>query len=108
MSLRLSISEARARLPELAQRAIASPGELIIIEHRDRKERLVLTAEGHVRMLEAMVAGLRRGGQAGGTFKLAGSLESALSDEELEAGLARSRALRRSAEEEKLRELGEG
>jgi len=105
MSLRLSISEARARLPELAQRAIAAPGEPIIIEHRDRKERLVLTTESHIRMLEAMVDGLRSGSAAAAPFRLAGSLQSDLSDEELEAALARSKAARRSAEEAKLQDL---
>ena len=55
MSLKLSISEARARLPELAHRVMDAPGEVVIIEHRDRKERLVLTTESHYRAMEAAV-----------------------------------------------------
>jgi hypothetical protein len=106
--MRLSISEARARLPELAQRAIDAPDQLIIIEHRDREERLVLTTEGHIRMLEAMVAGLR--GSRSGTvpFKVAGSLHTDLTDAELEAVLARHRAELQRAEERKTGELLEG
>jgi len=106
--MRLSISEARARLPELAQRAIDAPDELIIIEHRDREERLVLTTEGHIRMLEAMVAGFRGSRSGAAPFKVAGSLRTDLTDAELEAALARHRAELERAEERKTRELLEG
>ena len=85
-ALTLSISEARARLPELAQLVMESPGKRIIIEHRDRKERVVLIAESHLIRLEAMVEHLKQ--QGGGSFTLAGSITSDLSDDELEAALA--------------------
>jgi PHD/YefM family antitoxin component YafN of YafNO toxin-antitoxin module len=107
MTLRVSISEARARLPELAQRAMDAPGEPIIIEHRDRQERLVLTTESHLLMLEATVAELRKA-RAGGPFKLAGSLQSDLSDEQLEAVLLKQKEARKAANAARLRDLLEG
>src|SRR5687767_1290610 len=97
--LRLSISEARARLPELAQRAIATPGAVIIIEHRDYSENLVLTTEGHYRMLEALVE--KAATVQTGDFKLAGSMSSDLSDDELEAAMAELRAETAAAEQRK-------
>ncbi|NJD64919.1 MAG: hypothetical protein FIB00_06705 [Chloroflexi bacterium] len=106
MTLRLSISEARARLPELAQLAMASPDDVIIIEHRDRKERLVLTTESHLRTLEAMVEGLRNA-MPGGPFKLAGSLHSDLTDDEIEAELLAAKEARHAAAEAKLRSMME-
>jgi hypothetical protein len=83
--LTLSISEARARLPELAQLVMEMPGQRIIIEHRDRKERVVLTAESHFLMLEAMVDHLK--GQSAPHFTVAGSLTTDLADEDLEKAL---------------------
>ena len=91
--LRLSISEARARLPELAQLAMGAPGKAIIIEHRDFKERLVLTSE---RSIEALEAAVKKAANAS-TFKLAGSISSDLTDEELEAAIKEGR--RKWAEE---------
>jgi PHD/YefM family antitoxin component YafN of YafNO toxin-antitoxin module len=83
--LTLSISEARARLPELAQLVMETPGRAIIIEHRDRKERVVLTAESHFLRLEAMVEHLKD--QSAAPFSLAGSITSDLADEDLETAL---------------------
>jgi hypothetical protein len=85
--LRLSISEARARLPELAQLAMGSPGRVIIIEHRDLKERLVLTTESTIKALEA---GVNKKPKTP-TFKLAGSITSDLTDEEMETAIAEMR-----------------
>jgi PHD/YefM family antitoxin component YafN of YafNO toxin-antitoxin module len=88
--MRISISEARARLPELAQSVMDSPGRVIIIEHRDRKERVVLTAESYLRSLERKVEAMKQ--QPTAPFKLFGSMTSDLTDEELEAALAAMRA----------------
>lgn len=88
--LRISISEARARLPELAQRAMASPSSVIVIEHRDYSENLVLMTEGHLRMLEKLVE--KSTTKRSAPFKLAGSMTSDLTDEELEAAMARVEA----------------
>ena len=103
--MRLSISEARARLPELAQRVMDAPGEVVIIEHRDRKERLVLTTESHLRMLEARAEARMKRMQKGTEFKLAGSLHTDLSDEALEAALQAAKAAQHAADQRRLREL---
>jgi hypothetical protein len=104
--LRIPISEARARLPELAQRAMASPNSIIIIEHRDYDEKLVLTTEAHYRMLEKKAKNIR---PTKPKFKLAGSMSTDLTDEEQEAALLETRAeWDRSFERrsKKLQELG--
>src|SRR4029450_11763162 len=75
--LRLSISEARARLPELAQRVMGTPGSAIIIEHRDYKENLVLTTEEHLRTLEVLVDKAANKEKSG--FRLLGSMSTDLS-----------------------------
>lgn len=105
MELRLSISEARARLPELAQRVMDTPGEKVIIEHRDRKERLVLTAESYVAMLEATVTEMRS--RIGGGFKLAGSMSTDLSEAELTAALRAMKTDAAAAAVLKQQSLGE-
>ena len=86
--LRLSISEARARLPELAQLVMATPGRAIIIEHRDFQERLVLTTESSIKALETAV---KNAPKEPPTFKLAGSITSDLTDEELDRALRETR-----------------
>ena len=102
--MELSISEARARLPELAQRAIDSPDPRIYIRHRDRKERLVLTTESHIRMLEAVVTNLRkRLGRP--DFRLEGSASTDLSADDLAAALAAGREVERAAAARREREL---
>jgi hypothetical protein len=88
---RTSFSEARARLPELAQLAMESPGSIVIIEHRDYKERLALTTEGYVQLLEETIMELQA--QLGlPAFKLEGSLQTDLTPEEMEAELMALRA----------------
>jgi PHD/YefM family antitoxin component YafN of YafNO toxin-antitoxin module len=103
--LRLSISEARARLPELAQRVMDTPGEMVIIEHRDREERLVLTSESHIRMLQARAEALVKRMQKGTEFKLAGSLHTDLSDDELEAWLQAAKVAQHAEDQRRLSEL---
>jgi hypothetical protein len=98
--LRLPISEARARLPELAQRVMASPRSVVIIEHRNRKERLVLTTESHLRSLEAIMENTKKNVTA---FRLKGSLSSPLTDEELEAALIEARKAEAEAADRKMR-----
>jgi hypothetical protein len=97
--LRLSISEARARLPELAQLVMAAPGRAIIIEHRDFQERLVLTTESSIEALETKV---ENAANEPGVFKLAGSISSDLTDDELEAAMI---AVRRKWSEEAARRI---
>jgi hypothetical protein len=102
--MELSISEARARLPELAQRAMDSPDNRVYIRHRDRKERLVLTTESHLEMLEAMVKNLRkRLGWPG--FKLEGSAATEMDADELAVAIAAGRESERAAAVQRAREL---
>ena len=103
---RTSFSDARARFPELAQLAMESPGAVIIIEHRDYKERLALTTEGYVRLLEETIMELQS--QLGlPAFQLEGSLQTELTPEEMEAELMATRAEQAQQEEARFRELGE-
>jgi hypothetical protein len=102
MRRRLAISEVRARLPELARFLNRSPHERVLIEHRDMKERLALVTERHLRYLESIVNSARR---RRGSFKLAGSISSRLSDgaiEEALAGMAKERSTRARAKSETL------
>ena len=86
MPRRLRISEMRARLPELAKYLSRWPHETVLIEHRDMKERLALVTERHLRYLQSIVDGAKR--RRTGSFKLAGSISSRLSDEAIEEALA--------------------
>jgi hypothetical protein len=81
----LTISEARARLPELARYVTSRPDAVVRIENRRRGERVVLTSERYLDSLEAFVKESKKGTVE--PFKLAGSIESDLSAEELEAAL---------------------
>ena len=104
--MRISISDARARLPELAQLAMDSPGSVIIIEHRDYDERLVLTTESYVHLLEETIVGLRKQLGSDG-FELEGSLETDLTAEEMAADLEASRAEQARLADVRQREFGE-
>jgi hypothetical protein len=104
--MRISISEARARLPELAQLVMDTPGAEVIIEHRDRKERLILTTERHLRTPEAMVHSLRQQVSVA-PFVLAGSVTSELSDEDLEAVIDQIRSDADAASRQKLDSLAD-
>jgi 3-methyladenine DNA glycosylase/8-oxoguanine DNA glycosylase len=81
----LSISEARARLPELARFLSVAPDGVVLIEHRDRAERLALITERRLRYLESIAEASRV--REGGSFQLAGSMTSDLDDEELDKAL---------------------
>jgi hypothetical protein len=82
----LSISEARARLPELARYLAKTPDGVVLIEHRDRAERLAIVTERRLRYLESLVAASAV--REGESFRLAGSMTSDLDDQELEDALA--------------------
>lgn len=98
-----TISEARAKLPELAKRVVSTPGAVEYIEHRDFSEKLALTTESHLQFLETTVAELRR--LATRPFSLEGSIRSALSDTELEASLAAAREEQSSSAASRMREI---
>ena len=99
----LSISAARARLPELARYLSGAPDGVVFIEHRDRAERLALITERRLRYLESLVgASLVR---EGGSFQLAGSMTSDLDDEELEEALMAAKREGETQAETKSEEL---
>jgi len=102
MSRKLSISEARAKLPELARRLVKSPGRVEIITHRDLDEDIAMTTSSYIRYLEDSVQELRH--RAGG-FKLAGSVTSSLTDDELEGALEQTKVDAGVQAGEKLRAL---
>lgn len=104
MARPISISEARAKLLELAQYLQRRPTEVVLIQHRDRPERLALTTESHIRFLKTMVRELKKNGSR--PFKVAGSMTTELSDHELEAALQEDRKQRARTSESKLRKIG--
>ena len=71
-------------LPQVSK-LLKAPGRVVFIEHRDREERLALVTEGRLRYLEALVAAAEQ--RADSAFTLAGSMSSALTDDELEQAL---------------------
>jgi len=91
----ISISEARARLPELARRVAGSPGRVEYIAHRDLDEDIAMTTRSHLRFLEDSLRELR--GRDGTDFRLSDSMSTDLSDEAVEAGLAAVKATARGA-----------
>ncbi len=99
----IGIAEARARLPELAGRVAARPGDVVVIENRRRGERVVLTAESYLNTLEAVVAAAQR--QGGEPFELEGSIVSHLDADELDAAMAALRAARDAADLARLEDL---
>lgn len=104
MKRQMSISEARARLPELAHRIAGSPGRVEYIAHRDLDEDIAMTTRSHLRFLEDSLRELRR--RSAGTFRLAESMSTALSDARVEAGLAGVKAEASGTAEAKRKELG--
>jgi len=91
----LSISEARARLPELARFLSGAPEGVVLIEHRDRVERLALITVRRLRYLESLVSASQvRDGRG---FELAGSMTSDLDDEQLDEALS---AMKRESEDQ--------
>lgn len=103
MSRCLKISEARGKLPDLAKFLAEHPHEVVLVEHRDLDHRIALTTEGHIRYLETAVRELKK--QASQPFKLAGSISSTLSDEELDAALQSESARQAELRQEKLRDF---
>jgi PHD/YefM family antitoxin component YafN of YafNO toxin-antitoxin module len=85
---RMTVAEARAKLYDLVEYVTETPDSSVVIEHRDRKERAVLVDEGHYRYLEAMVQEAQKDAKP---FKLAGSIQSDLTADELEEWLAQNR-----------------
>ncbi len=86
MAKQMSISQARARLTELAHRIAGSPGRVEYIAHRDLDDDIAMTTRSHLRFLEDSLAQLRA--RADGDFRLAESMATELTDAEVEAGLA--------------------
>ncbi|MGH9162770.1 MAG: hypothetical protein ACRD2X_22620 [Vicinamibacteraceae bacterium] len=82
----LPLAKARAKLYELADYVASSPDAVVYLEHRGKKERLALVRETRLAYLEARAERGRAGDAK--PFKLAGSLQTRLSDEELEEALA--------------------
>jgi len=89
MTRHMSISEARRKLFELAEYVAAQDG-VVFIEHRDKRERVALVSEARLNYLEASLRELRR--QVVKPFRLAGSIVSELSDDELEHALQELRS----------------
>lgn len=103
MAKRIKISEARAKLPQLAQYLRRRPGEVVVIEHRDLDEQLVLTTESYLRYLRTTIRELQKNGAK--TFTLAGSITTVLSDEELEMTLREDRSRQTERSKRKLRQV---
>jgi hypothetical protein len=101
----LTISEARARLPELVQYVTSRPDAVVRIENRRRGKRVVLTSEGYLRWLEAVVKESKKGDAQ--PFKLAGSIESDLTPDELEAALEEIEAEQAALWEARLAKLAD-
>jgi hypothetical protein len=101
----MTISEARAKLPELAKKVSGTPGAVEYIQHRDLPDYLVLTTASHISYLEDTIRALRK--QLAVPFTLLGSIESDLTEDELELRLAQSRVENAAKEAEKLKEVAE-
>jgi prevent-host-death family protein len=85
----LLVSEARARFSELIEQVMAQPGTTVVIGHRDRQRSAVLVDAAHYQLLleKAKIVD----SPPGEPFRLAGSIEILVSDNELEAGIAAER-----------------
>ena len=103
MARHISISEARGKLPQIAKLLKRSPDEVVLIEHRDLDDRLAIVSERHLRNLEAIVKSLKD--QFSKPFRLAGSIESKLSDQELEDALETIKKEQESKAVVKLKDL---
>jgi len=101
----IAISEARARLLELASRVASRSGEVVVIENRRKGERVALVAESYLRSLEVRVTEAEK--KTGAEFVLEGSIESDLTAEALAAAIARLRAERDASDLGRLADLAE-
>lgn len=99
----MSISEARARLPELARRIAGSPGRVEYIAHRDLDEDIAMTTRSHLRFLEDSLREIRS--RTAPTFRLADSITTELSDAQVEEALASGRAEATTRGDRKLLQL---
>ncbi len=104
MARKLTISEARARLPELARKVVSEPGAVEYIAHRDLPDDLALTSARHLRSLEKTIEDLRSRLRMS-PFRLAGSLATALDEDTLERVLATIRSEADESARRKLEEL---
>ncbi|MEW6281675.1 MAG: hypothetical protein AB1758_23910 [Candidatus Eremiobacterota bacterium] len=75
----------------------------MLIDHRDMSETMALTTVSHLRSLQAQIGALRK--QLSRPFKLAGSIQSELSDRALDTALADLRKGQAELAERKLREF---
>lgn len=103
MARHISISEARGKLPQIARLLKRSPDKVVLIEHRDMDDRLAIMSERHLRNLESIVKSLKE--QFSKPFRLAGSMESRLSDRDLEKALESIRKEQETAAATKLKDL---
>jgi lipoate-protein ligase A len=103
MARHISISEARGKLPQIAKLLKRSPDEVVLVEHRDLDDRLAIVSERHLRNLESIVKSLKD--QFSKPFRLAGSIESELSDQELEEALETIKKEQESKAVVKLKDL---
>jgi prevent-host-death family protein len=85
----LLAAEARARFAELLEQVMAQPGTAVYIGHRTRKGAAVLVDSAHYQLLLEKARIVDH--PPGEPFRLAGSLEILVSDEELEEGIAADR-----------------
>lgn len=102
MKKRMTVSEARAKLFDLVEYVTDTPDAAVVIEHRNRKERAVLVDESHYQYLEAMAREVKKQARP---FRLAGSIHSDLSADELEEEMAENRREQARLAEEKFRDL---
>ena len=103
MAHNISISEARGKLPQIARLLQRSPDEVVLVEHRDMDDRLAIVSERHLRNLESIVKSLKD--RFSKPFRLAGSIESKLSDQELEEALDAIKKEQESKAAAKLKDL---
>lgn len=85
----LLVSEARARFSELVEQVMEQPGTAVHIGHRGRKGSVVLVDALHYQLLVERVKVAEQ--TWGNHFRLAGSMEILVPDEDLEAGIAADR-----------------
>ena len=101
----IGISEARARLLELASRVASRGGEVVVIENRRRGERVVLVSESYLRSLEVRVQEMEK--KPADTFVLAGSVESDLTAEALAEAITELRKAQDASDLARLVDLAE-
>jgi PHD/YefM family antitoxin component YafN of YafNO toxin-antitoxin module len=90
MRKRMTVSEARAKLFDLVEYVTETPDAAVVIEHRDRRERAVLIDESHYQYLEALASRVRKEAESQ-PFRLAGSIESDFTAEEIEEWIDQNR-----------------